>query len=561
LAQLVDEEQGLRLELAAVTTIGRAASCQIRLQDRLASRLHAEVRALPGGRHLLLDLDSAHGTFVGSRRIDEHVLAAGDVITIGATRLAYQPDSSGAAAGAAGDGIAVDRQPDAAGPPPADSAAESTFAPASELADEDQLRRGYEQLRAALSLNRAIAGSPDRETLCARIAETTFGFLAADRIAVLTADASGGRLQTATSRERSGHEVTFRPSSSVIEEAVDRREGVLLLDAGRDERFGRADSVLAEGIRSVMCVPMLHGQDLAGVIYIDSLAASHVFDQGDLEIFAAIAGQAAMAFGKVRLRAELTALNRELQQRVDEQTRALRQAQHQLVEAKKMAAVGELGAGVAHRINNPLWGIASLTQLLLERHPADDPDHELLASIAEEAQRIRDVVSALLDHSQGGDSGMTRLAPADLIGELALEHREQLQRRELDLELAVPDDTPAILGRYTELKRAFAAIIDNACQAMSPGGRLQISARGRPGEVVELRFSDNGPGMDRQALERAFEPFYTERADAGHRGLGLSTVYHLIHQHKGRVSIDSAAEGGTTVSVTLPALSEGPRLA
>jgi len=472
----------------------------------------------------------------------------------------YRPDSANATAERSDD--SPDQGPtDLPGRETAAIETESTFAPASDLADEGQLRRGYEQLRAALSLNRAIAGSPDLDALCERIAETTFAFLAADRIAVLNADASTGRLHAVTSRERCGREVAFRPSSSVIEEVRSRRLGLVLLDAGQDERFGRSASVLAEGIRSVMCVPMLHEQHLAGAIYLDSLAASHVFDQGDLEIFGAIAAQAAMAIRNVELRTELTALNRELQERVDEQTRALRQAQHQLVEAKKMAAVGELGAGTAHRINNPLWGIASLAQLLLERHPADDPDHELLASIAEEAQRIRDVVAALLDHSQGGDSGMTRLAPAALIGELALEHREQLQRRGLELELAVPEATPAILGRYTELKRAFAAIIDNACQAMSAGGRLRITARGRPGEVVELRFCDTGPGMDRQALERAFEPFYTERADAGHSGLGLSTVYHLIHQHKGRVTLDSPAGGGTTVTVTLPALSAGPRLA
>lgn len=553
-SELVDTQEGTRYRLGAVTTIGRAPSCRIVLADRLVSRLHAEVRSLPGGRYLVVDHDSAHGTYVGDRRISEHVLSAGDEIILGATRLRYEDDTAGEEAARSG-----------TAPPGADPHVQlrlavgddGVFPPASSL-DAESLRNNHEKLRAAYHLSRAIAESGSLDALLAGVIDTTFRFLAADRMVVLLA--KDGELRAAAGRDRDGRRVDVRISTTIIDEVVSHMSGLLLLDAGEDERFARAESVISAGIRSAMCVPMMHAGELVGALYLDSLAASRVFEERDIELFAAIAGQAAMAIRNFGLRAEIAELNRDLQHRVEARTRELLETQRQLMEAKKMAAVGELGAGAAHQINNPLWGVLGMAQLLLGKHPAGDDDHPLLKSIEEEALRIRDIVWRLLEHAQGGDAGMARVKIRDLLEEVVHELHEELQEKAIRIDLQVPDDAPAVLGRYGDLKRVVREILDNAGQATPEGETIRVEARGSPGEVIEITVADTGAGMDRETLERAFEPFYTTREDAAHPGLGLSTVYHLVHQHNGRITMESTAESGTTITLVFPAMQTHTRL-
>lgn len=250
---------------------------------------------------------------------------------------------------------------------------------------------------------------------------------------------------------------------------------------------------------------------------------------------------------------EIRFWNLELQRRVDERTRELQQTQEQLVRAQKMAAAGELGAGLAHEVNNPLLGVLGCAQLLLTRHPPGDPDHQMLTDIEQQAQRIRLLTSRLLETSQGGGRGRGRLDFGEVLRQVVSERAAQLQHRSVAVELEIADQLPPLLGRAADLARALGELIDNACQALSSGGRLTLTATGEEGRVVTLVVEDDGPGIARENLDRIFEPFFTTRHDRRAQGLGLADVYRVVSDHDGKIEVQSEPGRFTRFTIRLPA--------
>ena len=260
---------------------------------------------------------------------------------------------------------------------------------------------------------------------------------------------------------------------------------------------------------------------------------------------------------------QLRAFNDELQHKVDERTAELKEAQSQLIESQKMAAVGELGAGVAHEINNPLAAVLGSAQLALLR--ADKADTRLrphLEDIEKEALRIRDIVENLLKLSQ--DRSQQVMGTVDLHsvvdGAIALVARPLISAR-----IAVKKDLapalPKIRGRAGELQQAVVQLLTNAKDAMPEGGTLTIKTDVLDGKLVRLIIEDTGQGLNPAHRERAFEPFFTTRADKGHKGMGLAVVQRIVHDHQGRVVLDSAGLGkGCAAKLSFPVTREQRQL-
>jgi signal transduction histidine kinase len=254
-------------------------------------------------------------------------------------------------------------------------------------------------------------------------------------------------------------------------------------------------------------------------------------------------------------RAKLTRWNDELKQRVDEATADLRSAQAQLVEAQKLAAIGQLGAGVAHEINNPLCGILGNAQLLmLDREPTGD-DFDLLKKIEESAKRCRDITQNLLRFSQTQGAGSMRPCDLNAIVRSTLDF-EQVRMAEaktiVDLQLQ-PGPLP-VLGDPEQLSQVIAAMVSNARTAMAKAPFRRLSIRTRvTGAGVELIVSDTGKGIAPEHLSRVFEPFFTTKDVWSNIGLGLSVAYRMIKEHDGRIDVESTVGQGATFTVRLPA--------
>jgi two-component system NtrC family sensor kinase len=253
-------------------------------------------------------------------------------------------------------------------------------------------------------------------------------------------------------------------------------------------------------------------------------------------------------------RARLERWNEELQAKIDERTRELKEAQAQLVEAQKLAAIGQLGAGVAHEINNPLTGILGQTQLLLEGKAGSDPDVTALRRIEELARRSREITQNLLRFSQ--QRAQPQFVPLDLnriVRETLTLFGGQIREAGVALELALDERLPLVRGDAGHLQQVLLNLLSNARTACLGVQAARISLRtAAPDGEVRLEVRDNGKGIPPEIRPRIFEPFFTTKDVWSNVGLGLSVSYRIVAEHGGRILVDSELGKGTTFTVTLP---------
>jgi two-component system NtrC family sensor kinase len=262
---------------------------------------------------------------------------------------------------------------------------------------------------------------------------------------------------------------------------------------------------------------------------------------------------------------EIRVWNAELQQRVEDRTRELREAQDQLLEARKLGAMASLSAGVAHEINNPLTSVLAFTQLMLARARRSEGTSEevtMLTTMENEALRIQDIVSRMQRLSQHESTGLGPVTADALFDLVASRMERQLTEGSVEVIRAAADDLSPISGNRGQLTTALEYLCDNALKAMQETPRrLTFRARDVEGELVALEVEDNGRGMAPEHVERAFEPFYTTKDDWRGVGLGLSVVHRIVTNHGGTVRIRSTPGEGTTVTLTLPTHRGGAHLA
>jgi len=236
-----------------------------------------------------------------------------------------------------------------------------------------------------------------------------------------------------------------------------------------------------------------------------------------------------------------------------------RQAQQRLTETEKLAAVGQLAAGVMHEINNPLATILACCEALALR-TADlaPPDRhgydEYLKIIDTEVQRCRRIVESLLDFSRPKGSDKK---PTDVNGVVErtlflLKHHARFKWLNVARQLAT--GLPTVLADHERLIQSFMALMLNAMDAMDSRGTLTVRSRINPdrGDEILLEFIDTGTGIKREDLPKIFEPFFTTKPQGRGTGLGLSICYGIIAEHRGRIDVESQVGVGSNFRVYLP---------
>ncbi len=254
-------------------------------------------------------------------------------------------------------------------------------------------------------------------------------------------------------------------------------------------------------------------------------------------------------------RARLERWNEELRAQVEARTLELKEAQARLVESQKLAAVGQLGAGVAHEINNPLTGILGQAQLLLEHKAPEDPDSAALRQIEELARRSRDITLNLLRFSQQKEEpDLVLLDLNAAVREALLLAERQVREDGVDLGLALAEGLPRVRGDAGQLAHVLVNLLSNARTACRgrPDPRIEIATRAAGGEV-RLAVRDNGRGIDPEVRPRIFEPFFTTKHVWSNVGLGLSVSWRIVAAHGGRLEVESRPGEGSTFTVVLPA--------
>ena len=250
------------------------------------------------------------------------------------------------------------------------------------------------------------------------------------------------------------------------------------------------------------------------------------------------------------------------------------QAYERVKERDRLAALGEMAAGLAHEIRNPLGAIKGAAQLLMTQDAGSDPSAqpapippfdaagetaELLEIIVEEANRLNNVVTRFLDYARSERPGREGAGKVDLnqVVRKTVQLLQQDLQKSVEIRVRIDEMLPSIAGDPESLLQVFLNLGQNAVQAMPEGGALEILTTRRRrsrlgyGQFAEVRFRDTGIGIPRDKLKKLFIPFYTTKQKG--TGLGLAISHRIVNQHGGTIEVRSTLGQGSTFSVFLPA--------
>jgi PAS domain S-box-containing protein len=315
------------------------------------------------------------------------------------------------------------------------------------------------------------------------------------------------------------------------------------------EAVAEREFLEAQEIQSLAVVPLRYGGELWGFLGLDSVRRPKSWGEEEVQLL--------RATGNI-ITAAVTAA------RAEDERRSL---ELQLIQSQKLDAIGRLAGGVAHDFNNLLTGIQGYAEMIEMSLRPGDPLLEDLGEIQSAAGRASDLTQQLLAFSR-----RQTIDPRPLdLGQVVRQSKKMLGRligEQIELLLQPGDDLWQVQADPHQLEQVLLHLALNARDAMPDGGRLVLETRNvslgqdaslihpecAPGDYVRLTVTDSGEGMDADTLEHIFEPFFTSREQGQGLGLGLSTVYGIVHQNGGWISVSSERGLGSTFNIFLPRL-------
>ncbi len=228
-------------------------------------------------------------------------------------------------------------------------------------------------------------------------------------------------------------------------------------------------------------------------------------------------------------------------------------------QSEKLSALASIVAGVSHELNNPLTSIMGYSELLLSYDKLPAPHHARLVKITEEAERCRKIVKNLLAFSEQHGKPAEFFCVNGLLEETTALRSYQMRVDGIEILFDLDPSAPKIPAEPHELGRAFLNIINNAHQALLQSEKssrtLRIASKLDNG-LVRITFSDNGPGIPEEIVNKVFDPFFTTHKFGEGMGLGLSAAYGTIRDHQGHIAIAPTEGGGCTIRISLPVSAE-----
>ena len=223
----------------------------------------------------------------------------------------------------------------------------------------------------------------------------------------------------------------------------------------------------------------------------------------------------------------------------------------ELERTQKMATLGELAAGLAHEIRNPLTGIAAAAEVIRGELEKEDPRREIFDEINEQASRLEKLVSNLLQFASLSPPQFSFLDLHEIVDKTVDLFSYEIQKQKITMEKEFPPNLPPIYADPKQIQQGLMNIVLNSLQAMPKGGILRFKTFFQSEEeMVHLTIGDTGVGISQELISKIFKPFYTTKAKGA--GLGLAIVEKIIQEHRGKVSVSSQVGMGTTVEITLP---------
>ena len=541
-------DQGTRFELEEpILRLGRDSSSAIHVHDTEVSRQHAEIRRT-NGNYTVSDLDSSNGTFVNGNRISRHLLASGDQVQVGSTLMLYTGRSDEAdedleminiaAAEGSQDSSRIIRSV-------SQEQGSQIFAPDAEFSLNPWLARARSNLQVMYRTALAVSHTLDIDQLLQRIMELIFEWVEADRGCIMLVDPQTKLLKPMVRRTRAGvpsdEEITI--SKTILDYVIERNEGVITSDARQDDRWDSAASIVQMGIHEAICVPMQGRYDVVGAIYIDTSTSpeeiirkgkTDKFTEDHLKLIIAIGHQAALAVEDTRYYSAM-------------------------VQAERLAAIGQTVTTLSHHIKNILQGIRGGSYLI--EMGLTDHDETVVGKGWKIVEKNQNKISALvMDMLTFSKEREPDLSKAN-VNRVAADVIELMQGRtdELGVELVwqPADEMPNMMFDPEGIHRAVLNVVSNAIDAAGenkPPGRVEVSScYDAEKSLVQIVIEDNGPGIPPERMDELFSPFVSSKKGRG-TGLGLPVSRKILNEHGGRTLVDSEVGRGSRFTLEMPAV-------
>jgi len=346
-----------------------------------------------------------------------------------------------------------------------------------------------------------------------------------------------------------GITLSLNPEESVVARSVFEKQPFIIPDASKDPRV---NPVLKEkfNLHSLVIIPLLAKEKPLGAIAADFVEANKNITKEDLDSLMAFAQQAGLAIHNAFMYQELKTFSRQMEEKIQKTTAELKKAEAQLVRSEKLAALGQLAAGIAHEIRNPLTSINILIHSLMENLPAKISYREDLKVIEEEILRINEIVDQFLRFARPASPLFEKTDLLPVFEETLQLLRPQIERGKITVKKEF-ESLPLITVDKEQIKQVILNLLMNAIQAMPEGGELSITGRfSMDGYWVELAIQDSGLGIPPENMDKLFDPFFSTKE--GGMGLGLSIAHRIIDQHHGKIEVDSQPGNGTLFTISLP---------
>lgn len=239
----------------------------------------------------------------------------------------------------------------------------------------------------------------------------------------------------------------------------------------------------------------------------------------------------------------------------------------QIQQSEKLAAIGQLAAGVAHEIGTPLNVISGSAEYVMMDTESDDPRVEELKAIVSEVGRISDLVKRLMAFARQDEPKVELVDVVERVESVLVLLRRQMEKQNIELMTDLPDHLPHISGDQDQLQQVFLNLIMNAWQAMPTGGQLKISGRVQQSDTgsdlstekyLKLLITDTGLGISKDHIQRIFEPFFTTKEVGEGTGLGLAIAHRIIEDHNGQIIVASEEGQGSTFEIRFPIVEGAP---
>jgi signal transduction histidine kinase/pSer/pThr/pTyr-binding forkhead associated (FHA) protein len=541
-------DEGKQFELTTGRLgVGRDATNPIRLHDTEVSRRHAEFQKVQGG-YALSDVGSANGTFVNNQPIKEVLLHSGDHIQIGQTVLVFTAGRGESPSGTdLADRISMITRPDVE----LSSAIVKTINETEGsriLARPDQastpwLKTALANLSIMYEASQAVSHILDLNQLLDRIMELIFRSIEADRGCIMVRNPETGLFEPKAVRWRLGTDPQEKlaVSRTIMEYVLHEKQGVLVSDASADERFNTGQSIVRYGIREVICVPMKGRHETLGVLYLDTQTsardaitrnnATGKFTGDHLALAIAIGHQAALAVEETRY--------------------------HQaMVQAERLAAIGQTIAALSHHIKNILQGLRSGSEIL--KMGLGEKDDTMLQQgwrIVEKNQgKIYELVMDMLSYSKEREPAIEETDLNQVVRDVLELMAGRAKELGVKLESRLETGLPLVQMDPEGFHRALLNIVGNAFDAVeerkSPHVAV-VSKRDPDSGWVRVLVLDNGTGIPPEKQGDIFKPFVSSKGAKG-TGLGLAVSRKILREHGGDILVQSQSGKGSTFILRLP---------